>query len=92
MSLVFQWDPHKARTNTKKRGVSFEEAATIFGDPLSLTIEDPEHSSQENRFITIGESVEHRRLVVVHTEIEGGIRIISARIPTSREIRDYEQA
>ena len=92
MSLAFEWDDSKARSNRRKHGVSFEEAATIFGDPLSLTIEDPEHSVGEERFVIIGESARSRLLVVVFTERGDRIRIISAREATSREARDYEQA
>jgi uncharacterized DUF497 family protein len=54
MPLTFEWDPHKARTNLVKHGIAFEEAATIFGDPSSLTIPDPEHSLAEKRYVTIG--------------------------------------
>lgn len=92
MSLTFEWDGAKAEQNKHKHQVSFEEAATIFGDPLSLTIDDPLHSQKEERFVTIGESAQHRLLVVVHTERGGRVRIISAREATSRERRDYEQA
>lgn len=90
MSLRFEWDEGKANRNIEKHGVSFEEAATVFGDPLSLTIEDPAHSQDEQRFITMGDSINHRLLVVVHTDRENVIRIISAREATRRERRDYE--
>lgn len=90
MSLRFEWDEGKANRNIEKHGVSFEEAATVFGDPLSLTIEDPAHSRDEQRFITMGDSINHRLLVVVHTDRENVIRIISAREATRRERRDYE--
>ncbi len=92
MSLTFEWDDAKAEQNERKHGVSFGEAAAIFGDPLSLTIDDPLHSYGEERFVTIGESAQHRLLVVVHTERGDRIRIISAREATSREQKDYEQA
>lgn len=90
MSLRFEWDEGKAKRNTEKHDVSFGEAATVFGDPLSLTIEDPAHSWDEQRFVTLGDSINHRLLVVVHTDREDVIRIISARGATRRERRDYE--
>ncbi|MEM1093955.1 MAG: BrnT family toxin [Bacteroidota bacterium] len=92
MSLFFIWDDGKAESNLKKHGVSFEEAATVFGDPLSLTIGDPAHSIGEERIVTVGESVRRRLVVVAFTERNGQIRIISARQATRREARDYEQA
>lgn len=90
--LTFEWDPTKAETNAAKHGVSFEEAATSFGDLLSLTIDDPTHSGNENRLVTVGLSVRGRLLVVVHTERGESIRIISARLATTRERRTYEEA
>ena len=91
MSLRFEWDEHKAEQNIENHGVSFAEAATVFGDPLSLTIPDPLHSVEEERFITIGESATGDLLVVVHTHRANSIRIISAREATRRERQDYEQ-
>jgi len=91
MSLYFKRDENKAGRNSTKHGVSFEEATTLFGDPLSLTIRDPAHSSEEQRFITVGESVDHRLLVAVHTERGDNIRIISAREATRKEGRQYER-
>lgn len=91
MSLRFEWDEDKAKRNIEKHGVSFKEATTVFGDPLSLTIEDPEHSWYEERFVTIGDSSSHRLLVVVHTDQQGIIRIINSREATRRERRDYER-
>jgi uncharacterized DUF497 family protein len=91
MGLTFEWDPDKARKNQKKHDVSFEEAATVFGDPLSLTIEDPLHSIEEERFVTLGLSYRHRLLVVVHTEREDNIRIISARLAARHERKVYEE-
>ena len=79
MSLEFEWDEAKARGNLKKHKVSFEEASSIFGDPLALTIPDPLHSEEEDRFITLGESQRRRLLVVVYTERGDKIRIIGAR-------------
>jgi uncharacterized DUF497 family protein len=92
MPLVFTWDVGKAGSNRDKHGVAFEEAATVFGDPLSMTILDPAHSNDENRFIIIGRSRAHRLLVVVHAERRDHIRIISARPATRRERRDYENS
>jgi uncharacterized DUF497 family protein len=91
MALEFTWHTEKAEANLAKHGVSFEEAATAFGDPLSLTIPDPEHSQDEPRFIIVGESFQGRLLVVVHTELGDSIRIVSARSATRRERRHYEQ-
>ena len=92
MPLVFEWDGSKARSNLEKHGVSFEEAASVSGDPLSLTIEDPLHPKTERRFIVIGLSVRGRTLVVVHSERGERIRMISARIATSTERRQYEES
>lgn len=90
MSLLFEWNEEKAAGNLEKHGISFEEASTVFADPLSLTISDPLHSFGEQRFITIGESVEQEILVVVDTERENRIRLISAREATRKERQDYE--
>ena len=91
MSLEFEWDEDKAKTNLNKHGVSFEEASSVFGDPLALTIPDPLHSEEEDRFITLGESHRRRLLVVVSTDRGNKIRIISARAATRRERKDYEE-
>ena len=91
MSLEFEWDDDKAKKNLKKHGVSFEEASSVFGDPLALTIPDPLHSVEEDRFITLGESHRRRLLVVVSTERGDRIRIISARVATRRERKNYEE-
>lgn len=88
--MQFQWDLSKADSNLQKHGVSFEEAVTIFGDPLAATIDDPDHSVGEFRWLTIGVSRLQRLLVVSHTEREGQIRLISARLATRRERRNYE--
>jgi uncharacterized protein len=90
--LEFEWDPNKGATNLADHGVSFDEAVTAFEDPLSLTIEDPHHSEHEERLILLGRSRDNRLLVVVHTEREDRIRLISARPATRRERRDYEQS
>ena len=91
MPLTFEWDERKARSNLGKHGVSFEEAATIFGDRLSLTISDPEHSLTEQRCITMGKALTGKLLVVVHTDRGDNIRIISARRASQRERRFYEE-
>ena len=86
--LIFEWDLKKAKTNLKNNGVSFEEASTAFKDPLSLTIDDPLHSSDEKRLILIGISYNNSMLIIVQTEIGDNIRIISARKATKKE-RNY---
>ena len=88
--MTFQWNPDKASSNIKKHGVSFEEAVTVFGDPLAITIADPAHSVGEFRFLTIGRSRLQRLLVVSHTEREGEVRLISTRLATRQEKRSYE--
>ena len=89
--MEFEWDPDKATENERKHGISFDEAATTFGDSLSLTIPDPDHSDDEERFILVGQSYAGRLIVVVHTERRDRIRIISARLATGRERRSYEE-
>ena len=91
MAIQFEWDSNKAQSNKKKHGITFEEASTIFGDSLSVTILDPTHSIGEDRFVTIGTSANGRLIVVVHTERDDIIRIISARNATRNERRQYEQ-
>jgi uncharacterized DUF497 family protein len=85
----FEWDPEKEVRNLRKHGVSFEEASTVFGDPLAATIPDARHSELEVRFITMGRS-SGSRLVVSHTVAGESIRIISARAATAQERRRYE--
>ena len=89
--LQFDWDPDKAKVNQRKHGVSFAEAATAFGDPLSATIPDPDHSAGEARFVLVGLSYRGRLVVVAHAESDDFIRIISARPATNAERRFYEQ-
>jgi uncharacterized DUF497 family protein len=89
--MKFEWDRGKAKSNLSKHGVSFEEAATVFGDPLSLTISDPGHSDEEDRFVTIGVSSKLRTIVLVHTDRGDHVRIVSARQATTRERKDYEE-
>jgi uncharacterized DUF497 family protein len=86
----FEWDPAKAARNVSKHGVSFDEASTVFGDPLAGTILDPRHSGDEPRFVTIELSMSRRLIIVAHMEREDRIRIISARRATRRERRTYE--
>jgi uncharacterized DUF497 family protein len=90
MGLVFEWDKKKAKTNIAKHDVSFNEASTVFRDTLSLTIKDPLHSDEEDRYIIIGESIKLRLLVVVHTVRNDRIRIINARRASKKERRYYE--
>jgi len=88
--IIFEWDVQKNRSNIEKHGVSFEEASTVFQDTLSLTIDDPLDSIDEERLILIGMSQKNRILVVVHTERADNIRIISARKTTKKERKYYE--
>jgi uncharacterized protein len=88
--MNFEWDPDKADRNLEKHGVSFAEASTTFGDPLSVTIPDPRHSEGEERFVLFGMSEQGRLLAVVHTDREGTTRIISARLMTRHEREQYE--
>jgi len=76
--MEFAWDPRKAAANVRKHNVAFQEAATVFGDPLAITFEDPDHSMNENRYITFGLSLQNRLLVVSHTQRADRTRIISA--------------
>jgi hypothetical protein len=91
MGLKFEWDRRKAASNSKKHGVSFEDAATAFGDPLSVTIQDPKHSNDEDRFLLLGETQDKKLVVVAHTDRNDTIRIISARPATGRERKEYEK-
>jgi len=87
----FEWDPGKASQNRRKHRVSFQEAATIFGDPLAVTYPDPDHSISEQRFITVGMSSPGRVLIVAHSDRDENVRIISARKTTQRERKQYEE-
>ena len=89
--LEFDWDPQKAAANLAKHKVSFEEAATVFGDPLGGIVADPRHSSGEERFVLLGLSQVRRLLAVMYAERGGVIRIISARPATRPERRNYEE-
>ena len=88
--MQITWDPDKAAVNLDKHGVDFQDAATVFTDPLSTTFPSVDHSDNESRFVTIGESTKGELLVVAHTEGDDIIRIISARRATRQERRFYE--
>ncbi|MFC1783271.1 BrnT family toxin [Planctomycetota bacterium] len=89
--MDFEWDSDKARLNLKKHCITFEEAATVFADPLSMTFPDPDHSHGEDRFVLIGKSFEGNILVIAHTERGKKIRIINARKATRKERKYYEE-
>lgn len=89
--IDFEWDSAKDSANQRKHGVGFAEALTVFGDPLSITIPDPNYASDEERLVIIGMSREQSLLVVVHTIREERIRLISARSATKYEKRNYEE-
>ncbi|MBM3747100.1 MAG: BrnT family toxin [Acidobacteria bacterium] len=89
--MEFEWDPEKASQNLRKHKVSFNEAATVFGDFLGVTASDPDRSAEEHRHITVGRSDRGRLLMVAHAERRGRIRIISARRLTRSERRAYEE-
>ncbi len=89
--MEFEWDEEKAAANLAKHGVSFEEAGTIFDDPLYVDFYDPDHSSEEHRYIIIGESRQRRLLVVSYTERGDVTRLISAREVTRSEREAYEE-
>lgn len=89
--MKFEWDLTKAAENVAKHGVSFEEAATVFRDTLSVTGLDPDHSIDEERLVIFGVSTSVRLLVVAHTERGDTIRIISARPTTPAERKIYEE-
>jgi uncharacterized DUF497 family protein len=92
MGYIFEWDPRKATANIKKHGVSFDEASTVFGDPLSLLMTDPQHSEDEQRFLVMGMSVQVRLLVVAFAERPPRTRLITARPATRQERTKYEQS
>ena len=89
--LQFTWDPAKAAANLRKHGVSFEDASTVFRNPLAKVLPDPTHSQQEQRSLIVGHSAGGRLLLVVFTETGERIRIISARDASARERREYEE-
>ena len=88
--MRFEWDPSKAERNFKKHRVSFDEAITVFYDPLAATFNDPDHSAGEHRFITVGYSSRGRLLVVAHAERGESIRVINARLATAQERKRHE--
>lgn len=89
--MAYEWDENKAATNLSKHGVSFEEAKSVFDDPLYVDFYDPDHSYGEHRFILLGQSAQGRLLFVSYMERNGSIRLISAREATPSERRAYEQ-
>ena len=89
--MIFEWDRSKAAANLKKHGVSFEDAATVFADPLAITFPDPDHSAEELREITIGHTMKGELVFVSHAARESGIRIIGARLATRLEKKQYEE-
>ena len=89
--MEFDWNPQKAESNLAKHGVSFHEAGTIFGDPLAITFDDPDHSVGEFRYLTFGLSRLENLLIVSYTERDGKIRIISARRMIKKERQIYEK-
>ena len=89
--MEFEWDPRKNEANIRKHGVAFSEAATVFGDVLSITVPDPDHSQEEDRYIITGVSGQNRLMMVAHLERGERIRLISARELNRSEKRDYEE-
>ena len=89
--MIYEWDPTKAKVNLRDHGVSFEEAATVFLDPLAVTYPDPDQSDEEDREITIGHSVKQRILFVSHCQRGDRIRIISSRKATRKERKQHEE-
>ena len=92
MDTEFEWDDDKARSNEQKHGITFEEASTVFGDPLAVIFDDPEHSDEEPREIVVGYSNHSRLLIVSFTHREPAVRIISARRATPRERDKHERS
>ncbi|MBI4317422.1 MAG: BrnT family toxin [Chloroflexi bacterium] len=89
--MEFEWDLKKALSNLARHNLSFQEAMTVFGDPLSITVPDPDHSIEEYRFVVVGQSRRGRLLIVSYTERGDRIRIISARVLTRKERKAYEK-
>jgi len=89
--MQFEWDRRKAKSNLKKHGISFQEAATVFGDTLAITFDDPDHSVNEHRFLTFGLSQTGKAIIVSHTERDKSMRIISAGLMTKQERKIYEE-
>ena len=91
MTFIFEWDDRKAKTNARKHGVTFVEATTIFSDPYLISFSDEAHAENEDRFISIGQSERGRVLLVVHTDRDNSIRLISCRKATAQERMYYER-
>ena len=91
MGYTFEWDPEKADANLQKHAVSFDEASTVFGDPLSLLMPDPDHSADDERYVLLGMSAHQRLLVVAFAEGRPNTRLISARRATRAERKRYEE-
>ena len=89
--MQFEWDENKAETNLRKHKVGFEEAKTVFGDPFSITVDDPDHSKDEQRYVDIGKSANGKLLVVVYAGRGDKIRLISCRKATPMERNMYEE-
>jgi len=89
--MEFEWDNRKAANNLKKHGVSFQEAASVFGDPLAITFDDPDHSIGEHRLLTFGTTRTGKIVIVSHTERNDSMRIISARLMQKHERDIYEK-
>jgi len=89
--MEFEWDPKKSAANERKHDVTFQEASTVFGDSLAMTFADPDHSNNEQRYLTFGLSKYNRLLVVAHTDRGEKTRIISARLMDRKERRIYEE-
>jgi hypothetical protein len=89
--MEFEWDPKKATANVQKHDVTFQEAATVFGDPLAITFEDPDHSTDKNRYIPFGLSLQKQLIIVSHMERGDRTRIISARLMDRKERKIYEE-
>ena len=91
--MIYEWDPKKASANLRKHKVSFDEASSVFTDPAALTFDDPDHSADEARFITIGTSAKQRILFLSHTDRgEDHVRIIHARPATKTEAHAYQES
>jgi hypothetical protein len=91
VGYTFEWDPEKADANLQKHAVSFDEASTVFGDPLSLLMPDPDHPADEERYIVLGKSAHQKLLVVAFAERPPNTRLISARRATRAERKRYEE-
>lgn len=91
MALTLEWDENKSKRNVRKHGVTFGEAKTVFNDPFAITIEDPDHSANEDRYLDIGLSLKGEVLVVWYTERNDSIRLIGCRKATRFERKAYEE-